>query len=197
MVLRLTCSISLTSEPQCWCYRQHVFGIIPPLHTRSLQSLPASTPPSLNHNSHNTRTGHSNRCVFVGITHAEKEAMSVSVNVVSVMKLFSLIPPTRKHTYTHCGLRCCHRFSCSIVMSTERFRSAAIPWLPSIHSSWSLCPPGTEVGLQHPPLILSFWTFLQIQCVDCVCFQISFGVKDGNESRDVHRPSGTPPPEHH
>lgn len=59
--------------------------------------MPASTPPSLNHNSHNTRTGHGNRCVFVGVTHAEKEAMSV--NVVSVIKLFSLSPPSRKHTH--------------------------------------------------------------------------------------------------
>lgn len=98
------------------------FGIILPLHTRSFQSMPASTPPSLNHNSYNTRTGHSNRCVFVGITHAEMEA--TSVNVVSVMKLF--FSPENTHTYTHCGLRCCHRFSCFIVMSTEGFRSRTI-----------------------------------------------------------------------
>lgn len=84
--------------------------------------MPASTPPSLSHNSYNTRTGHNNRCVFVGITHAEKEAMSV--NVVSVMKLF--FSPENSHTYTHCGLRCCHRFLCSIVMSTEGFRSGTI-----------------------------------------------------------------------
>lgn len=81
--------------------------------------MPASTPPSLNHNSFNTRTGHSNRCVFVGITHAEKEA--TSVNVVSVMKPF--FSPENMHTYAHCGLRCCNRFSCSIAMSTEGFGS--------------------------------------------------------------------------
>lgn len=59
--------------------------------------MPVSTPPSLNHNSYNTRTSHSNRCVFVGITHAEKEAMSV--NVVSVMQLF--FSPEKTHALTH------------------------------------------------------------------------------------------------
>lgn len=58
-------------------------GIILP-RTRSFQPMPVSTPPSMNQNSYNTvpMTGHSNRCVFVGITHIEKEEMSVTVACV-------------------------------------------------------------------------------------------------------------------
>lgn len=163
-------------------------GIILPLYTRSFQSMPASTPPSLNHNSYNTRTGHSNRCVFVGITDAEKEAMSV--NVASVMKLFFSLENT--HIYTHCGLMCCHRFSFSIVMSREGFRSATIFMSIlyksiSLQSSWGLCPLEVEVGLKYAPLIfVSFLVFSEIQCV-----QISFSVKDWNESRDDHHASNS------
>lgn len=50
---------------------------------------------------------------------------------------------------------------------------------------------------------LSFLIFLEILHVHCGSVQISFGVEDANESRDVHHASGSanilvqiPPPQH-
>lgn len=68
-------------------------------------------------------TSHSNRCVFVGLAHVEKEEMSVTVVCVII----------HTHIYMHNDLKCCHSLSCAIVMSTEGFRSLTI-FMSALHS---------------------------------------------------------------
>lgn len=102
------------------------------------------------------------------------------------------LPPSRKHTHTltvalgaatdfHVPLWWAQRdlgqppyHDCPLYTLAEAFALQVWKWVCSVHL-W----------------FLSFLISLEILRVHCGRFQISFSVKDGNESRDVHHASGS------
>ena len=143
------------TQPQRWCSGRHAvylwrprslgagvtvsFGIILSLHTRSFQPMPASAPDSVNQNSYNTTTGHSNRCGVVDFTHTEK-GRAVSDCCLRCKNI------SFSHTHTHDDLKCCRSLSCAVVMRAEGFRSLTIymSTLYSVTITRGFCPADTE-----------------------------------------------------
>lgn len=85
--------------------------------------MPASNSTSVNQNSHNTMTGHSNRCGDIEIAHTGE--VELFVTVVCVMKT-ECFHSRYAHLCKHNDLTRSHSVSCANTTRTEALRSLII-----------------------------------------------------------------------
>lgn len=181
------------TQPQRWCSGRHAvylwppslgagvtvsFGIILSLHTRSFQPMPASTPDSVNQNSYNSTTGHSNRCGVVDFTHTEKGKAVCDCCLRRKNIIFS-------HTHTQTDLKCCRSLSCAALMRAEGFRSLTIYMsaLYSVTITWGFCPAETEgfFFFFFLQIFLWFTTFMSLMPPDSVFSSTILPMTEGLE----------------